>query len=170
MTQPYGSGQWPGFQTSQPPTPPAPKKRRKGGYIALGVLGGIAVIALLAEVSGRTPSVDEPRSVVVQQQPEQPAAAVAAPTTVVAHQGPQTSFGEGTWIVGVDIEPGTYRSTGAKEGLFEFCSYKRLKEPTSDSDSLSWGTANANEPIVIAIKPTDGAFQSSNCDTFTKVS
>lgn len=169
MTQPYGSGQWPGFQTSQPPTPQPPKKRRKGGYIALGVLVGVAVLTLVGNAVGQNSTVNEPRTVAVHDT-RQPTTVAAAPATTAAPRGPQTSFGEGTWIVGVDIAPGTYRSTGAKEGLFEFCSYKRLKEPTSDSDSLSWGTANANEPIVIAIKPTDGAFQSSNCDTFTKVS
>jgi hypothetical protein len=91
----------------------------------------------------------------------------AVPTAVIPVH-PRSEFGDGTWIVGSDIEPGTYRSNGATDGVVDYCSYSRLKEPSSDSDGLSFGSANANEPIVIDIRPTDGAFKVSGCDTFRK--
>jgi len=41
----------------------------------------------------------------------------SAATAPAKPAGPATSFGDGTWVVGEDIQPGTYRSPGAKPGL-----------------------------------------------------
>ena len=94
-----------------------------------------------------------------------PAAAADASVDPVA---PGT-FGEGTQVVGVDVEPGTYRSTGAKKGLFEFCSWRTLAGPSDNSATLDFGTANADEPMVVEIGPEVGAFKSSNCEPWQPV-
>lgn len=161
----WGPGQWQGF--TPPPPPPAPPKR--GVPTSVKVIGwgiaGIVAIGVIANLGGGS-GTPTSRTVATESAPRP---TTPAPTTPARPVGPQTSFGDGTWIVGADIEPGTYRSTGAQEGVFEFCSYSRLRDASSDGDTLSWGTANANEPIVIAIKASDGAFKSAGCATFTKV-
>lgn len=77
--------------------------------------------------------------------------------------------GSGLFIVGSDIQPGLYRSTGAERGLFEFCSWSTNEGPSSNSDIIDFGTANADEPIVVEIGPEVGAFETSNCEPWTKI-
>ena len=94
-----------------------------------------------------------------------PAPAVAAPV----QNGPATTFGDGTWVVGEDIVPGTYRSTGAKEGIFEFCSVFTYANDTADGSVLALDSANANEPIRIKVSGKVKSVKASGCETFTKV-
>ena len=82
--------------------------------------------------------------------------------------GPQTSFGDGTWVVGEDIEPGTYRSTGAEPGMFEFCSVSTHTGDAGDGNVIAWDTANANEPVRIKVSGKVKSVKSSGCATFTK--
>jgi hypothetical protein len=69
---------------------------------------------------------------------------------------PATTFsGNGTYQVGVDIAPGTYRSAGSAEGTTPTCYWARLKSlSTSDiiNNNISPG------PQVVEIRPTDAAF------------
>jgi hypothetical protein len=76
-----------------------------------------------------------------------------------------TSFGQGTFIVGTDMAPGTYRSS-----LHDSCYWARL--------SGFGGTLNeikANDFLtggghaIVSIKSTDRGFQSSRCGTWTKI-
>jgi len=94
-----------------------------------------------------------------------------SPTGAVETRAPSPTgtIGEGTYIVGVDIEPGTYRSTGAKKGLFEFCSWRTLAGPSDNSDIIDIGSANADEPMVVEIGPEVKAFKSSNCEPWQRV-
>lgn len=73
----------------------------------------------------------------------------------------KTSFGEGAYIVGTDIDPGTYRSSGASG-----CYYARLRSFTGDLNSII-ANANTDAPAVVTIKPTDAGFESHNCGTWT---
>jgi sugar-specific transcriptional regulator TrmB len=75
----------------------------------------------------------------------------------------ETSFGEGAYIVGTDIEPGTYRSSGSSG-----CYYERLSDFTGDMNSIiANGVTDA--PAVVTIAPTDAGFQSSDCGTWSKL-
>jgi hypothetical protein len=95
--------------------------------------------------------------------PTAPAVAAPAPTAT-------TIPGEGTYLVGSEITPGTYRSPGAKKGFFEFCSYTRLRDTSGGSGAMiDMGTANANEPMIVTIAPSDGAFKSSGCEDWTRI-
>jgi hypothetical protein len=61
------------------------------------------------------------------------------------------------------MEPGTFRSSGGSE-----CYYERLRDFTGGLNSIL-ANANTNEPAIVAIKPTDAGFQSSDCGTWTKL-
>lgn len=104
-----------------------------------------------------------------------PAAGPATPTATRADTppltaaGPQTSFGDGTWVVGEDIQPGTYKSAGAQQGIFELCSVTTLAGDTSDSAIIDWVTANADEPVRIKVTGKVKAVKATGCEDFTKV-
>jgi flagellar biosynthesis GTPase FlhF len=70
--------------------------------------------------------------------------------------------GTGTFVVGEDIQPGTYRAE-AQEG----CYWKRLSSLSGD-DIIDNNIADG--PVVVEIKATDKAFETSDCADFHKVS
>ncbi len=90
----------------------------------------------------------------------------AAESTVAAGQ-----IGEGTWLVGPDVQPGTYRSPGATTVRgFNFCLWQRLSDTSGENSAIiASGTGNAGEPQVVTIAATDRAFRVSGCEPFTRV-
>ena len=167
MTQSTGYGpQWP-----TPPAPPQPPKKEAkrvhwAGVIVIGFFCFVFGIGCGATTSGSTPAAQSSPSTSAPR-PTYTAPTYSPPVTV-APAAPTTSFGDGTWIVGSDIQPGTYRSSGAKQGLFELCSATTKSGASSNSDTIDWVTANANEPVVIEIGPGVKAFEVSGCEPFTK--
>lgn len=73
----------------------------------------------------------------------------------------KNSFGAGMYLVGSDIQPGTYRSGGG-----DFCYWERL---SGTGGSFSEIIANdfSDGPSIVTISPTDVAFDSSGCGTWT---
>ncbi len=71
-----------------------------------------------------------------------------------------TVSGEGTFVVGEDIKPGTYRAA-ASPG----CYWARLR--TLDTSDII-DNDNADGPVVVEILPSDKAFQTSGCASFHK--
>lgn len=71
--------------------------------------------------------------------------------------------GEGLFLVGKDIQPGTYKSTPADSGN---CYYARLSS-TDTSDIID--NNNTSGPVVVTIKATDKAFSVSGCNEFHKI-
>ena len=84
-----------------------------------------------------------------------------APTT-------RTSFDNGMFVVGTDIQPGTYSSAGPINPSLGLCSYIRLKDTSGDLAKDSIGGGSSPGPAVVTIKDSDAAFQSVNCKTWTK--
>lgn len=73
-----------------------------------------------------------------------------------------TAFGQGTFIVGTDMVPGTYQSSQGGE-----CYWARLSNFTG---SLSAIIANHyGSRGLVTIKSTDKGFQSQRCGNWTKV-
>jgi hypothetical protein len=70
---------------------------------------------------------------------------------------PKTSFGDGTWAVGIDIAPGTYKSS-TESG----CYWQRL---SGFGGTFSDIIANDNPmgPAVVTIAPTDKGFSTKRC-------
>lgn len=143
---------------------PAPKKRRVwpwvvGALVFLLVVGSCAAALGGNEETPRTTNLGAP---VVPSTPE---------TTPEAPSGPKTSFGDGTWVVGEDIEPGTYKTAGAREGMFEYCQITTHSDTEADSDkTLDWKNGNANEPIRVKISGKVKSVNATGCEDFVKVS
>jgi hypothetical protein len=74
-----------------------------------------------------------------------------------------TSFEDGTYFVGTDIAPGTYRSSGSSG-----CYYVRLSGFNGSFENII-ANQNTDAPAVVAIDPTDAGFQSKRCGTWTRV-
>jgi hypothetical protein len=70
-------------------------------------------------------------------------------------------IGPGTYLVGVDIQPGIYKGN-AGEGLFGSCYWERLKDLTGTIDSI---LANDNEigQFYVEVKNTDYALK-TDCE------
>ena len=75
----------------------------------------------------------------------------------------KTSFGEGAYIVGTDIEPGTYRNSSSSG-----CYYARLRNFAADLNSII-ANGNTDTSTVVTIKPTDAGFESLDCGTWTRL-
>lgn len=78
---------------------------------------------------------------------------------------PGATFGNGIWRVGVDIEPGTYRSSPATS----VCLWYRLSGFSGTFDEKIAGGSTTEGPQVVTIDPTDAGFDSSGCGAWTKV-
>ncbi len=88
----------------------------------------------------------------------------AAPTI---SPGLVTTFGEGKFVVGTDIAPGTYRATGPAGRLD--CYWERLKRTSGATGSIIANNLGRG-PATVTIEASDGAFQTRWCSTWTKVS
>jgi hypothetical protein len=75
----------------------------------------------------------------------------------------KTTFGDGMFIVGTDITPGTYRSSGAGT-----CYYARLSGFSGSLGSIS-ANENTESSAIVTITTTDKGFKSSGCGTWTKI-
>lgn len=97
------------------------------GKVALGALGTIVVISVLATACGggsttptTAPTTAPPATsgalpTVVQVPIDQ------TPPTTEAPPGPLTTFGPGTYDIGTDVAPGTYKSAGPLESVSPLC-------------------------------------------------
>jgi hypothetical protein len=75
----------------------------------------------------------------------------------------KTSFGAGAYIVGTDIEPGTYRNSGGRN-----CYWERLRGFNGGMNAII-ANGGSNNPSIVTIAPTDAGFQSQGCGTWTKL-
>jgi hypothetical protein len=74
----------------------------------------------------------------------------------------KTSFGDGMYIVGTDIAPGTYKNTGAQG-----CYYARLSGFGNTLDDII-ANNDTDAPAIVTIAATDKGFQSEGCGMWTK--
>lgn len=77
-----------------------------------------------------------------------------------------TSLGAGKFVVGTDIAPGTYRTTGPSGHLD--CYWERLTNTSGGTDSIIANNLGRG-PATVTIDNSDGAFQTRWCNTWTKV-
>lgn len=75
---------------------------------------------------------------------------------------PSASFGNGTHVVGSDIEPGTYRSSRTGS-----CYWARLSGFSGELDDVI-GNGNSS-PEIVTISASDAAFETSGCGQWTLV-
>ncbi|MTE15086.1 hypothetical protein [Nocardia aurantiaca] len=75
-----------------------------------------------------------------------------------------TSMGtDATFKVGVDIQPGIYKTTTAAS----VCAWARLSAITPDASATIQTGGAVNGTATVEIKPTDVAFFTSGCGTWT---
>lgn len=98
------------------------------------------------------------------------AAAASSAAAKPAQKGPWTSFADGTYEVGAgdgQVAAGKYKTTvpGDSAG----CYYARLKDTSGDIGSiLANDLADPNQPVIVTIKASDGAFKTERCGTWVK--
>lgn len=76
---------------------------------------------------------------------------------------PSNTFENGTFIVGEDIEPGTYKTKGNRG-----CYYARLKGFSGELEDIL-SNDNADESAIVTIKATDKGFTSTRCAQWEKI-
>ncbi|MFI7461384.1 hypothetical protein [Nonomuraea sp. NPDC049646] len=81
-----------------------------------------------------------------------------------AQTGPMA--GMRTFVVGVDMQPGTYRTTGPVAGSTN-CFWARLNSTSPDLGSVITAGAPTG-PASVTIEPGDKAFQTAGCAQWTK--
>jgi hypothetical protein len=105
--------------------------------------------------------------------PESAAPGTAAPGTAVpgpaVAASPASTISDGTYVVGVDIQPGTYRTAGPSEdAVIKTCIWSRRSDTSGEFKSVI-ATNIAQGPTTVTIKPTDGAFESRGCSPWQKI-
>ncbi len=75
----------------------------------------------------------------------------------------KTSFGDGVFIVGTDIDAGTYKSSGGSS-----CYYSRLSGFSGELEDIVSNDLTSASAIV-TIDASDSGFKSSGCGTWTKM-
>lgn len=154
-------------------TPP-PKRGMSTGAI-LGIVAAlVAVLCVGAGVAvaltSPEPEAASPRvEVTTTSVPETlPPPTTAPPTTAAA--GPLASFGDGTYEVGSQpgqIAPGKYRAMVPADSFG--CYWERLKGTSGQfSDIIANNLAEPKTQTIVTIAPTDKAFTSRDCGTWTK--
>lgn len=81
--------------------------------------------------------------------------------------GPSTVFGTGTYEVGVDIEPGTYKTQGANEEGTS-CYWARHSDASGDFSALISNNIGTG-PMTLTVKASDAVVETSGCQLWHKV-
>lgn len=90
---------------------------------------------------------------------------VLAGTVSTAGLAADSSFGDGTYLVGTDIQPGTY-ATQALSG----CYWERLSGLSGTSDDvIANDFVGADGQVVVTIAGSDVAFHTEDCGTWAMV-
>lgn len=150
------------------PTDPTERRDAKRGLWLLGSIG-VAIIIGAASCNGGDggdgTAVPPPPAavapIVAESAPPPPAASDSAKPP----RGPATSMGNGTFLVGTDVEPGTYRSDGP---LRTSCYWARLSGTGGELDDIIANNLGKG-PATVTIKKSDAAFESSGCSRWHKV-
>ncbi|MGY1606360.1 MULTISPECIES: hypothetical protein [unclassified Geodermatophilus] len=91
-----------------------------------------------------------------------PLASTAVPSAGTPEPAPEPpGFGDGTYLVGTDIQPGLYRADGTSG-----CYWERLSDVTGDFDAIL-ANDNPSGQSYVEILPTDVAFSTDECGRWT---
>jgi hypothetical protein len=139
------------------------QKMSTGAKVGIGVAAvlGLGLVANLA--NGGDPSTTATSTTAMV--PSTATTVVTAPSVTVGVEVAKTSFGPGTYLVGRQIEAGTYQAPGGSN-----CYFERRSDTSSDLDGIianEWSTDKSQQ--IVTIDPTDVAFKSSGCGRWTKM-
>lgn len=144
-------------------SPPAPSKHRRWPWIVgiiVAFFFGIGIGESGQPTPTTPPTVSEPSPAgpVAVPQP-----APVLPSTPPVPAGPADTIDQdGTYVIGTELQPGTYHTSPAGE-----CYWARLSSTANESDIIANHIATG--PTTVTIDKTDAAFLSQGCGTWTKV-
>jgi hypothetical protein len=95
--------------------------------------------------------------------PQAPPPTTANPTTASA-----TIPGDGTYVVGTDIKPGLYKTSGPSASGFGDCYWEREKDLSGGFGSIL-ANDNAKGQTTVKILSSDAAFKTSGCADWVKI-
>lgn len=166
----------------QAPAPPTSHQKRSPLKLIGFIIGGVVLLGLVfgaGHSSGVGTAAPAPAPVTVTAEAPAPVTVTAtaepgvpaAPVTVTVTATPDApvtsasdptivSIQEGTNLVGTDVQPGTYRTTGTT------CYWARLSGLSGEFGDV---ITNGIGPSIVEIAPTDKAFISQRCSPWTQV-
>ncbi|MFD8695611.1 hypothetical protein [Kitasatospora purpeofusca] len=89
------------------------------------------------------------------------------PTSEAMAKPDGTIAGSGTYLVGTDVQPGTYKTVGPS-GSTGLCYWERSSGTSGDAGSIIANDALTGQGVV-TIKKSDALFKSQGCQMWTKV-
>ncbi|WP_328966274.1 hypothetical protein [Streptomyces sp. NBC_00239] len=166
---PSGPPRGPYWGQPEPDPGTTGKLRRPGLTHSLAALGGLVVGVLFGIVgsdstagSGSQPTTTVPAS------EDPPPSRTTPEANGIAKTTAKEIPGDGTFLVGREVRPGTYRSTGPASGTAVDCYWARLKGTTGDVGEIIANHAGKG-PATVTILDTDKAFQTSGCQTWKQI-
>jgi hypothetical protein len=70
--------------------------------------------------------------------------------------------GDGTWRVGLDVQPGTYQAN-----VTASCYWARLSGFSGTLDDIIANDNISAGPVIVTIDPSDAGFHSTRCGNWT---
>ena len=147
----------------------ASDRRSLGCLVAIGVLLLVIVVTVLLARNGVFDGF-------VGQNESNTGSASPAPASVQEPAaGARTSFGDGAWLVGPEVEPGTYRTDGPSSRCYwallaEFNNVKAFLDRSAAASNADPGPeVGADQVIVVRIREGDAGFETSGCGTWRRV-
>jgi hypothetical protein len=140
----------------------------RSSFTSLAAVGALAVVLAAGAVAcgpdddSAAPSGGGTTSSAPAKDKDQPAAKPSDKASAKASAKPaaKPAFdGSGTFQVGSDIQPGTYKSTGNDDGM---CYWERAKDAKDDMDSIL-ANDNVKGSSYVTITKTDKIFKTTDC-------
>jgi hypothetical protein len=137
------------------------RKVRRWPWAAGGVLVGLILGVGIAGAGGGNTAAPATAPVYA------PAAPVQAAPAELADKPSVEGIGDGIWEVGVDLQPGKYKTAGPEDNALGQCYFSRLE--TGDGSIGDIIANNLTEgPATVTIKSSDGMFESKGCQPWQK--
>lgn len=173
--QPYPTG----YQPTAPAYPPAPRRRtvrRRTAYAAAAVAFVLGAV-IGAASAGKNGNADAARTPVSGNPTASGAAAAthpvtaaktAAPPAASPAPAPAASIGPGTYVVGTDIKPGLYKTSGPADNGIGMCYWERSSSLSGDFKSI---IANGDPagPTTVQISASDKGFKTDGCAPWVRI-
>ncbi|MFF6778448.1 hypothetical protein ACFY8W_33555 [Streptomyces sp. NPDC012637] len=169
------TGPPPGPQSGPPDRESAGGRRRLATH-ALAAVAGIGVGVLLGMVladDNGSGGIVGPTVTVTAQGPTDAGGTTGARDADAASPATSTSPlrgaipGDGTFFVGAEVKPGTYRSEGPSDPDSPYCSWARLKGTTGNADDLLAADGSKGQ-VTVTILASDKAFKTTGCKPWHK--
>ncbi|MFF6982457.1 hypothetical protein ACFZAV_33395 [Streptomyces sp. NPDC008343] len=139
--------------------------------VVLGLIVGAVIGSSTADNSdtkGTTPSATATATETVTATPTTTAPEEESPTPSET-KTPEDSInqipGDGTYVVGKDIRPGTYRTEGPEDTAIPNCYWARLSGTSGEFNEII-ANGNTAGPTTVTISASDKAFQTTGCKTW----